>query len=508
MISSLLDNGTTYDEAVGFLFEILEHVFERLYNALLYFLITRQMIDQFKCLLLLKTMISRLWPISLEDVASVPSLLVLSAIIILLCYHFFSASEKPLQGYPIPTLPGIPPKKAFERHGRALLEQALIDYPDQPFQVLTGTGPRLVFPNKFASDIKHHPHLDFTKSIKVDFFPQYPGFDGPRAIFEDNHARLIQDTVRIRLTQSLGSLMPDLMEETTFALQEALGTPEEWKHLPLRNAALEIVARLSSRAFLGKDLCRDRKWIDIAMNHVTDTFVAARELRMLPAILRPALLWVLPHCTKIRRQVRGARKLISQEFDRRMLEARKAQASGQKPPKTADSISWMVELSKGEPFDVVATQLSLLIGALHTTSEALAHALHHLCQHPEIIEPLREEAARVLRTHGWSKTALHQMKLMDSFLKESQRFHRETWGMQRFAEEEVELSDGAKIPKGCRILVQTKHFDPEMFPEPQKFDAYRFFQKREQPGQDSDWQFISTRSDFLAFGYGRHECPG
>lgn len=302
--------------------------------------------------------------------------------------------------------------------------------------------------------------------------------------------------------------MPDLVEETTFALQEVLGSPEEWKRMPLRQTTLEIVARLSSRAFLGKELCRDKRWIAIAMNHTTDSFVAARELRMLPAILRPVLLWILPHCTRIRRQVREARKLISQEFDRRRSEAQKAQAIGERPAKTADSISWMVELAKGEPFDVVATQLSLLIGALHTTSEALAHALHHLCQYPETIEPLREEAARVLRTHGWSKAALHQMKLMDSFLKESQRFHRETWGMQRFAEEEVELSDGTKIPKGCRILLQTKHFDPEMFSDPRVFDAYRFLRKREQPGQDSDWQFISTRSDFLAFGYGRHECPG
>ena len=55
--------------------------------------------------------------------------------------------------------------------------------------------------------------------------------------------------------------------------------------------------------------------------------------------------------------------------------------------------------------------------------QAVTHALFDLAANPEYLIPLREEVEEVTKREGWSKSAIDQMHKLDSFLKESQRFH-------------------------------------------------------------------------------------
>jgi cytochrome P450 len=54
-----------------------------------------------------------------------------------------------------------------------------------------------------------------------------------------------------------------------------------------------------------------------------------------------------------------------------------------------------------------------------------AHALIDLCAYPSVIQQLREEVEREKAGHTspWEQEAVNRLKLMDSFLKESQRFN-------------------------------------------------------------------------------------
>lgn len=83
----------------------------------------------------------------------------------------------------------------------------------------------------------------------------------------------------------------------------------------------------------------------------------------------------------------------------------------------------MVEMVGTQKIDYIAAQLNLTVAAMHATTEALTTALVDLVTYPEIIKQLREEVIQVVGEGGWSKQALYNMKLMDSFLKESQRLH-------------------------------------------------------------------------------------
>ena len=154
-----------------------------------------------------------------------------------------------------------------------------------------------------------------------------------------------------------------------------------------------------------------------------DSFTGAQVLRNVPSVLRPVAHWFVPHCKRIRKEYADAQSLILPEVERRKARAEKAIAAGSKPPKTADTIGWMVEVARGRKVNYVAAQLSLTLAAIHTTTEAITAAIMDLVQHPEAVQSLREEVIQVVGQEGWSKTALYKLRLMDSFLKESQRCH-------------------------------------------------------------------------------------
>jgi len=350
-------------------------------------------------------------------------ILVAGAISLLLAHVYTTlTNDRPYSGFPIISLPeqGLSAKDSWFKCGQATIAKGISQ--GGPFQVVTGTGPKIVVPNKHADELKGHAALNFPRAFAKDLFAWIPGFEGIRQGLQDD--TFIQEVVRVKLTQSLGLVTNDLVDETNVAIHDLFGEDEAaWHSAAVKEQALDLVARLSSRVFLGKPLCRNTRWLDIAKNYTVDAFGTARLLRAVPPLLRPIAHWFMPGCQRLRQEVRDARTLIEPEVERRKARAEKALAEGRKVDKTADTIGWMVEVAKGRDVDYVAGQLSLSLAAIHTTSEALTLAIMDICSFPSLLQPLREEVIRELGENGWSKTALYKLRLMDAFLKESQRFH-------------------------------------------------------------------------------------
>lgn len=81
--------------------------------------------------------------------------------------------------------------------------------------------------------------------------------------------------------------------------------------------------------------------------------------------------------------------------------------------------------------------------------------------------------------------------------------------MHRMASEEVQLSDGTRIPKGALTMVALDMMeDTSVFGEDSGFRPQRFLEMRQKPGQENKWQFVTTGPEHLAFGHGMHSCPG
>ena len=68
------------------------------------------------------------------------------------------------------------------------------------------------------------------------------------------------------------------------------------------------------------------------------------------------------------------------------------------------------------------------------------------------------------------------------------------------------FSDGATVPKGSLIIAQVApvHRDESIYENATVFDAFRFSNLRNQPGEGSKHRASSIGVDLLHFGYGLH----
>jgi cytochrome P450 len=283
----------------------------------------------------------------------------------------------------------------------------------------------------------------------------------------------------------------------------------EWHTIPVKDRMVKLIARLSSRVFLGEELCRNEDWLRVTRDYTTDGFMAAEELRMCPAAARPIVHWFLPRCRRLRAQVRAARRIMEPVLEKRRQLRRRLQAEGKQISAIDDAIEWFDRAAKGRPYDPVSAQLILSVAAIHTTADLTCQTLIHLAQNPEICEPLRREIVDTL-LHGWKKTALYNMKLLDSVIRESQRLKPILNAtMRRVALEEIKLSDGTVIPKNGMLAVSAhKLWDQEAYNNPSAWDGYRFYRLRDDPERQAKAQLVTTSPENLAFGHGKHACPG
>ncbi|MEV6609014.1 cytochrome P450 [Kutzneria sp. NPDC051319] len=135
----------------------------------------------------------------------------------------------------------------------------------------------------------------------------------------------------------------------------------------------------------------------------------------------------------------------------------------------------------------IADQLLTLLSAGHeTTATTLAWAVERLRRHPDVLRDLTEEA----RTDG--KT------LLEASILEIQRT-RPVIDMvgRRIRTDQARLGRWT-LPAGMTVLVSIGliHQDPALFPDPQRFDPYRF---------------VGTKPDlyqWIPFGGGTRRCIG
>ncbi|KAF2173631.1 hypothetical protein M409DRAFT_61961 [Zasmidium cellare ATCC 36951] len=433
---------------------------------------------------------------------------------VLLALFYLCGRENPVPGFPIVSVQHkgwrvlLPQSLVWILDGKKVLATGFAKHPDG-FQIKATTGYRIILPNRYAHELRNHPHLSLTEAFQTDLMVEYPGFDSMRLGLRDE--KFIGSVIKERLTQSLGPITGDVVDEMASAIYDAFGNSYDWTTREIKNDVLEIVARASSRVFLGKKLARNRRLLVISKDHTIDMVMASEQLRLLPSVLRPVIYWLIPACTRLRKEVHDAKTLIVPEIAVIRNQMQQAIDSGAEPPKMTNAIAWMIEKSEGhDDADFVAGQLALSSAAIHTTSETLCRCIAQICETPEIVQPLREEIISVLAQEGWSRTALPKLQLLDSFLKEVHRFRPlSLTSMYRLVKKPVSLNDGTLLPAGTRLKIDdTMVHDSTLFSNAGTFEVARFQRLRKQSGEEHQHQFVSLTPDIMAFGYGRHACPG
>ncbi|WP_158839690.1 cytochrome P450 [Saccharothrix deserti] len=124
--------------------------------------------------------------------------------------------------------------------------------------------------------------------------------------------------------------------------------------------------------------------------------------------------------------------------------------------------------------DLVAIARTLIIAAFDATTKMISLGALTLLEHPEAVD-------EILRDPSSTGKAVDELLRYLSVLD----------GSVRVPTEDVELS-GVRIPAGQGVVALNgaANWDPEVFPEPEKFDIHR------------------DASEHLAFGSGAHQCLG
>lgn len=125
--------------------------------------------------------------------------------------------------------------------------------------------------------------------------------------------------------------------------------------------------------------------------------------------------------------------------------------------------------------EMMAMMIVLLIGGVSTVAGAAAAAMLNLASNPGIAERIRQNPA-----------------LASNHLEETLRLYPPVSLVMRFATADTEVG-GVTIRKGMPVyaMLAVACHDPEVFPDPYKFDLDR-----------------QNAKEHLAFGYGMHTCIG
>ncbi|KIK12874.1 hypothetical protein PISMIDRAFT_689125 [Pisolithus microcarpus 441] len=180
--------------------------------------------------------------------------------------------------------------------------------------------------------------------------------------------------------------------------------------------------------------------------------------------------------------------------------------------KPNDYLQWWLDTSQDTcPILLMRRMLSFNFAAIHSTSHTFAQALLKLAENPQYVQVLRDEVEAVVNKHGWTKDALSEMRKVDSFFKETQRFEGiSILALTRIAMSDLTLADGTFIPQGTVLAfpVHGMHHDDAVFENPNAFEPFRFAETRNKESNGSGNQMTSLSPDVLSFGLGTHACPG
>ncbi|GAN02000.1 cytochrome P450 [Mucor ambiguus] len=284
-----------------------------------------------------------------------------------------------------------------------------------------------------------------------------------------------------------------------------------------------FVAKYSASAFVGTRMCQDENLISAFEHAVADI---GTEFRPGPLqVIFPRLNsiytnYFFPKSGSIKKHRALIKTSLSAEIAKRISEESQEDYVYDKNEKK-DVLDYLLktyphELNDDHLETLTTLILILIFVGVHTTSEALTYAMYCLVKHPEYISELRDEQTRVLLEDGitdqeqdvvYTPAMYRQMIKLDSFIRECMRTRMVGFGLPHtnVSKEDIILKSGATVKPGHEIFINLfqVHHDKDNQPEFQDletFDGFRFVNK--------DKLAVKAGQDYLAFGMGRHACPG
>ncbi|RIA93394.1 cytochrome P450 [Glomus cerebriforme] len=202
-------------------------------------------------------------------------------------------------------------------------------------------------------------------------------------------------------------------------------------------------------------------------------------------------------------------KHIKTQVLKRLQEKEKLGDSWERP---ADFLQDLMDEENFDPnnvnYPLMADKMCIYIFvSVHTTSRTCANAVMDLASRPEYMQELYEEQLEVHKDADENDIlpfeALDKMKKLDCFIRESLRLTGNISGLPHVVLKDYTFSNGLQVPKDHSVEI---YFDDTYGDEllqgsnPKSFDPFRHMKTNPSAAK--------VTKNFLAFGGGKHACPG
>ncbi|GAV76525.1 p450 domain-containing protein [Cephalotus follicularis] len=152
--------------------------------------------------------------------------------------------------------------------------------------------------------------------------------------------------------------------------------------------------------------------------------------------------------------------------------------------------------------NIKAVILNIFSAGSETSSATVEWAFCEMLKNPRLMKEAQNEVRRVFYDKKTvDETRIHELKLINSIIKESLRLHPPLPLIPRASGEECEI-DGYTIPVKSRVFVNAWAIgrEPTYWSEAETFQPERFL--------NNSIEYKGTDFQFIPFGAGRRICPG
>ncbi|KAL7759464.1 hypothetical protein ACKLNR_009554 [Fusarium oxysporum f. sp. zingiberi] len=330
--------------------------------------------------------------------------------------------------------------------------------------------------------------------------------------------------VKYDLNRAIEIIANNMKDELHEVFDEQFGTDtENWKRIDLTKTVKMIVAQAASRFTVGLPLCRNKEYLQLALE-TNDLFIMNAGLTGgLPRILQPITGTLFGQIvkTKVNKMKKWIIPLLKHRFDRIN--------NHPDEPQPQDQVQMMINYALRHRQHEVNDMESLArrvvaqnFGSIHNTQIQVVNLfLNVLGSDAEFntIATLRDEMDRILGTDdsvNWTKGGIQAMTRADSVARESIRLC--SFGgravFRKVMIDDFKTEDGHHVPKGSIIsfMGHPAQTDNELYEDGLKYDPFRFSRVRETAANRDEKAppvtFVTTSPEFLTFGHGKHACPG
>ncbi|EMD58419.1 hypothetical protein COCSADRAFT_42857, partial [Bipolaris sorokiniana ND90Pr] len=324
------------------------------------------------------------------------------------------------------------------------------------------------------------------------------------------------------MSNNLDVVIKSFEADIAYAFDTVFGQCDEWVTVDqVWPTTFRLASILSSRPFLGRELSREPKWFAAMTDYVQSLSSCVGSLRPVPAIIRFFFESRIPrikNLVKTRDHMEDMMMPIIQDHLNRYIATGRESKSRRTATISDDGgelLDWMIpEYPNPNAKKLARDEITIILESVMNISSGLSHLMYNIAKYSEYQDPLREEYQEVMKTtNGLSKAALFNMKKMDSFMKETHRLSPPSLMaiMRKVIDPRgMQLSVGPRIPCGtlCAVSADRVNMSPDFYPEPNKFDGYRFYRMRQERGEEFRHQLVSTSDSEINFSIGGRACPG